>query len=294
MQLRLTAAGFTAAAVALGLGLAGLGTGNNAVLYIACTSVAALAVDTVFAYVNVRNIGVSRRLPAEIVAERDVSGTLVLDVRRGWPAARHLTLCEQEQEPVAVLEALPGATTEATARWRWSSRGRFDLGAVEVSSNWPFGLVSGRTRCAAPGFVIVYPVPRASRAAQQEGSSGSVGLASHRGDGVGDFAGLRRFRDGDVQRRIHWPTSARVGRPMVVERAADDGRETCVRVRDVVGRAWEAELSAASGAVDEAMRRGLAVSLELPDQRILRARGAGGRRLLLETLAVQPFRDGGR
>ena len=292
VQLRLTAAGFTVSALALGLGLAGLGTGNNAVLYVACSIVAALVVNAVYAFFNLKSVRVARRLPAEIVAERTVSGILVVEVQRSWLAARHLVLCEREQEPIAVQEVLL-VRSPVPARWCWAGRGRFELGDVECRRTGPRARVGSspmrRTR-------LRDRLPRATRKPSSTGG-GQLGLGGPResqGRRCRGLRGLRRFRDGDAQRRIHWPTSARVGRPMVVERAADDGRETCVRVRDVVGRAWEAELSAASGAVDEAMRRGLAVSLELPDQRILRARGAVGRRLLLETLAVQPFRDGGR
>ncbi len=80
----------------------------------------------------------------------------------------------------------------------------------------------------------------------------------------GDVAGLREWRDGDPVRGVHWPTSARVGAPVVVVRSGG-GVQVVVTIADASGAEWEREISRATGVVLAARARGHGVLVRFPD-----------------------------
>jgi uncharacterized protein (DUF58 family) len=89
---------------------------------------------------------------------------------------------------------------------------------------------------------------------------------------------------------IHWRTTARVGRPVVIVRSPESTERVVVRISDRSGRAWENELGRGCGEVLRGFARGCRVGLELPDRRFEARGGARWRRMLLEVLATQPER----
>ena len=110
------------------------------------------------------------------------------------------------------------------------------------------------------------------------------------GGGLGDFVGLREYQGGDRVGSIHWPTSARLGAPVVVVHSAEATQRVVIRVADVRGAAWERELSRAAGQVLRGFSRGSPVGLELPEHRLEARTGAAWRRTLLDALARAPWR----
>lgn len=97
--------------------------------------------------------------------------------------------------------------------------------------------------------------------------------------------GLRPYAPGDPLRRLHAPTSARAGRPMVVERAVERATEVILRLEGRPGR-LEEELAGATGLAVRAFSQGHAVGLELPQQRIAPNGGPQQRRRVLSALAL--------
>ncbi|MGD9701995.1 MAG: DUF58 domain-containing protein [Acidimicrobiia bacterium] len=98
-------------------------------------------------------------------------------------------------------------------------RGVHRLGPVELRRQDPFGLVVGQRVLGAVDEVIVHP-----KVLRLGGSSGvdrntdiEVTLRRASSDPLAGFQSLREYVRGDDTRTIHWPTTARVGRPMVRE-----------------------------------------------------------------------------
>ena len=88
-------------------------------------------------------------------------------------------------------------------------------------------------------------------------------------------------------------TTARVGSPMVMQRAGEARQHLVVAVESRVGSAWEKELSRACGRVLWGFSRGMWVGLVLPEERLRPSNGAHWRRTLLGRLANQPEGGGG-
>jgi uncharacterized protein (DUF58 family) len=98
-------------------------------------------------------------------------------------------------------------------------RGAVDVAAIELTSSWPFGLVEARRTVPLPVSLLVHP--RYQVVTPERGAGGGIGGEDAQRKGSGeDVVGLREYRPGDSRRQIHWMTTARAGKLMVVERAA--------------------------------------------------------------------------
>jgi uncharacterized protein (DUF58 family) len=103
------------------------------------------------------------------------------------------------------------------------SRGRVDIAAVHVNVSWPVGLLTVRRWMPLDVSVLAHPrylVPSGERRA----GGGFTGDEAHRRGPGDEFIGLREYQRGDSRRRIHWPTTARSGRLMVVETSIETER----------------------------------------------------------------------
>jgi len=92
--------------------------------------------------------------------------------------------------------------------------GRWPLGPVLVAFGDPFGIAKASQTLGAPSSLMVWPhtvaLPVAGRLSSSGGTGSSLTPAL-------DDATLRSYIPGDDLRRIHWPTSARRGAPMIRE-----------------------------------------------------------------------------
>jgi len=281
---RLTREGWLALLLAFVLIDLGAIGGNNLIVLIACLGWAILAVDLGLGRLNLRGVEVQWRLPEELYAGQGCRGAFVVRNHRRRGVIRGLQLADGFA--TAALDALgPGQEGVARAWWRLPRRGMFHIRGVELLSRYPFGLFEHRCRTGSNATGVVYPRPLPGRledAGQMHGSDRD----DDRHDQTGDFRELRPYRPGDRLRSIHWRTSARVGRPMVVVRGGE--RTDAVRVVVRGGAAVEAELECAAGAILDASGRGVAVGLVLPGQPELAspATGTRWRRQLLDALAL--------
>ncbi|HEX9017038.1 MAG TPA: DUF58 domain-containing protein, partial [Chloroflexota bacterium] len=98
-------------------------------------------------------------------------------------------------------------------------RGEFVLGPVEVVSGDPFGLFRSRRRLNVGGTVIVYPaITRLTSFGKLPGELPGGNVQTQRAPfSTSNAAGVRDYRPGDAMNRIHWLSSARLGRLMVKE-----------------------------------------------------------------------------
>jgi uncharacterized protein (DUF58 family) len=81
------------------------------------------------------------------------------------------------------------------------------------------------------------------------------------GDGT-DVHSVRAWQPGDPPRNVHWRSTARVGAPMVLDRAAEEEREVVLIVADTgIGPAWEDAVSRAAWVCWTAAVNGLPVRL---------------------------------
>jgi len=290
---RLTREGTGLLLATLALTLAAGITGNN-VLYLLQGGLLSLwGLDAILGPWNLRHLDVRRELPAELFAERPSRGAFRVHNRRAWLPSAGVRIEEEDSNAQAVLDRLAaGEESALPTGWTFAGRGTAHLHRLRLTSAFPLGLWARWRTVDLPAEVLVYPRPRPAEPRIQAGHTGAQGPEPAGRGAVGDLDGLRAYEAGDPVQRIHWPTSARVGAPVLVLRTDERADRVTVAVRDLHGRAWEHELSRACGEILRSFHRGCRVGLDLPDTRYDARGGPAWRRTLLEVLARQPERGG--
>jgi uncharacterized protein (DUF58 family) len=123
-------------------------------------------------------------------------------------------------DPMGFPEDWDGREGTRTYRIEPQVRGVFTLGPAALELSDPLGLFGFEAELDGTSELVVHPTPLPARA----GSAGGAGVwgirerdgNTRRGEGL-EFHGVREYRPGDPLRRVHWSTSARMGRLAVVE-----------------------------------------------------------------------------
>jgi uncharacterized protein (DUF58 family) len=123
-----------------------------------------------------------------------------------------------------------------TYQGRIWTRGSYELGPLEVSCRFPFGLMRRRGSVDDRRALTVYPrvgrlTPAWSRLCENA-LVGSQRMRRQQTQTEGDFYGLRDWREGDSHRWIHWRTSARRGK-LVVRQYERQRRQDVVLLLDL-------------------------------------------------------------
>jgi uncharacterized protein (DUF58 family) len=186
-----------------------------------------------------------------------------------------------------------------TSTGRFSARGRYLMGPMDIVTGDPFGFFTRSQRMPATSAVIVYPrlvdvsglLPGAAR------NSGDTASAGRFVDSPPDAFGIREHDPSDGFNRIHWPSTARLGRPMSKSFEKFEGSDVMV-VLDLERSAHrghgpvstlEYAASLAASVAAEVIGRAQSVGLTCSDRRLTTlppARGGGQLRRVLEFLAV--------
>ena len=182
-----------------------------------------------------------------------------------------------------------------TSRGRFKQRGLFTFGPVELRYGDPFGLFTRTLRIAGSHSVVVYPVvrPVGGLDALAPSTAGDEQLRGRVLDIPPNATTIREYVPTDSVKRIHWASSARLGRLMSRSFETREGGDAWI-VLDLqasvhAGEAPESTLeyamSLAASITDAALRRGSAIGLVRNDSHlsvIEAARGDQQRKKLFE------------
>lgn len=143
-------------------------------------------------------------------------------------------------------------TTARSYHVATTHRGLLRLGNVGIDVTDPFGLARVRTVVPAPAEVLVLPRQVRLDSDRPDGAADPIGAGSRRtlATHSDEFDSLRDYVPGDDVRHVHWPSTARLGRPLVRRHEQLTHRRTTV----VLG-----PLSAAPGA-DDAVERAVSAA----------------------------------
>jgi len=115
----------------------------------------------------------------------------------------------------------PGANVTLNYETTCARRGWFEFPPVALSTRAPFGFFSARRDISAPTGVLVFPEYRElKRLALFDRAPAAQSTFTRIGMG-GEFVGVREYRPSDSPRHVHWRSTARVGRLIVKEFAAE-------------------------------------------------------------------------
>jgi uncharacterized protein (DUF58 family) len=194
------------------------------------------------------------------------------------------------------------AGEEARLEWifRPERRGVLRLELAGVGSLFPFGFLrktlSGRLRCE----VVVWPAP-----VEYRGWDTAVARRPQAGERVAhvgssaDLLALRHYEPGDSHRLIHWKASARLGKLVVRQFAAESAVGLTLWLRtpaEVWTRAEQFELlvSFAATLAEDLFRAGKLLAVAVNDEPPVAVRGVRDLEEFMDKLAVVACVDGER
>ena len=277
------------------LGLTALNSGNN-LLYLALALLLSLIVLSGFlSEQGFRKVRVAVQLPRRCFA--GTPAAIRVTVRNGkarLPSYALQVRLTGESGGPRFLRLGPGEAATATLQPCFPRRGLHMLPAIRLGTRYPFGLFA-KSAPAAPSLpILVYPALAPPPAVPAE-ATGERQAAHRRGAG-GELFDLRPYRPGEDMRLIHWRVTAKAGRLMLRETAAETGRSLTIILERAPGgspEAVEADVSRAAGAALAACALGAAVRLLAGRRQV--PWGTGERhadRILRELALLDPAGDG--
>jgi uncharacterized protein (DUF58 family) len=174
-------------------------------------------------------VRIEGRLPARLTAGRPASGSLEIaptgEAARGplslffespLPAAEGL-----EVRPVeAYLQVEGDSPVRVPVHLHPRRRGRYVLPSLGVAHTDPFGVARSKAVWRPQHVLLAYPryftLEELPLPVGRRYQPGGIPLASRVGESL-EFVGTREYREGDPLRKIHWPSWARRGEPVVKE-----------------------------------------------------------------------------
>ena len=150
-----------------------------------------------------------------------------------------------------------------------------NAGGAAIQTQMPFGVWTATQPIAVAGRLVVQPAttPLEGLVDLGEPRDGEERPTDRRAGTTGDLLGVRRFREGDSLRHVHWAQTARQRELIVCERQATIAAAVRVGV-DLPGDAdrLEKTIRAAASVARRLVEGGTGVELVLPD-RTLRSDG---------------------
>ena len=203
------------------------------------SAAALVAVAVAAAFVALRPPGLDLRRRARPSRVRVGDGCVIhiTVTNRGPRSSPVVTLADHVpgfgHARLSVAPIAPGKSSTARYSLPTSRRGVQRVGPLTVKAEDPFGLVVRRIDAGATAAVMVlprtWPLAALAPTVGEEPEHGSRSLTSSNTVDE-EFASLREYVSGDDIRRIHWPSTARLGTPVVRQFDVPWQRRTTVLV----------------------------------------------------------------
>lgn len=216
---RITREGWFYVLFTLVVGAAAINTGNNLLYLVLGLLVSFLLLSAFLSEMVLGGLRIERRLPPHGVAGQRLRVGWVVHNRKRRFASHSLALNEIGVADCTAYLQRVGPRGERTTWWSHTlpRRGHLELRGVRISTRFPFGLFEKTREFELPDSLPVHPAGSLEGEAQAR-MPAALGAASEPHPGWGtEFHALREYREGDDLRRVHWRSTARVGRLLVVE-----------------------------------------------------------------------------
>lgn len=300
-SLEITKAGWLFIILTLTVGFAAINSGANLLHVLFGCEIGLIIASGMLSESMVRRAEVHRRVTSPLHAGS--RGALLVELRNQSARAEMISVSVEDDdrietrdrtEPVFAVAVAGGSATTLHSSVIMSARGLHALPRAVVATRFPFGLFVKRRELPGRERVLVYPRvhpidPELLRELRT-GDGEALGARSR----AGEFHGLAEYREGDELRRIHWPASARLGRPIVQEfEARGEAERILVLGRGVAGEpSFEAAIEDVASMVVALLREGrVATGLRHGDALVVEPGiGPAHERKLLEYLALVGLR----
>jgi uncharacterized protein (DUF58 family) len=298
-RLKITRNGWIYLVFTIFIGLAAINTGNNLLFLLLGLLLAGVVLSGVLSESTLRDLWVDRVLPPDAEVDKPCLVGLRITSRKRLSSYAIVArdIIEGGEAGRAFALTIDGESFKDVAyRWVPKKRGRVHFVRVEIATRFPFGLFEKWREIDLPADAVVFPreVPAPMLMPKRavpfgERPSGQVGPGQ-------EFFALRDIRAGDDARAIHWRTSARRGRPVVVEREKENRRRIAVvvdnRAAAMVVDAKQTDetldriAESAAALVRRSLKDGCEVSFSSSDAVVPTGAGSAHERRILRALAL--------
>ena len=257
--------------------------------------VGVLVVSGVVSRRNVEGIDVLLDGPAEVFSGEPVRFRVLLRNRTGRAKSALLVKVSGKAAPILFPALPPGGEAERGVDLVFPRRGRQKVESILLFSGYPIGLFRKGRLHPVNEERVVFPGPKPGSFPPPEATEAvDDGIDPRRKGRGAEVLKLREAVPGDDPRDIHWPQTARQGRPIVKERASELGREIVVHLDTVrpagAADAWDAAFEEAvreaAGLVLKFLSRGERVGLLCGELFVPPAMGPLHRTTVLTALAL--------
>lgn len=227
-RLHLTSEGWWFVIFSVAIGTAAMNTGVNLLYLILSMMLSSILISGILSEMTFRKLKIARSLPYSVFASEEFEVVMQLQNHKMFFPSYSLFVEDSpgsgpELERMRACYALKIPARQRTSVvypakiWR---RGRFTFNGYRVHSGYPFNFFNKHMRIPGVNSVLVYP--RLYELNHTEVLAGgeradALRKLNLRAQGEEEFRGLKEYRDGDNPRHIHWVSSARHRKLMVME-----------------------------------------------------------------------------
>ena len=205
---------------------------------------------------------------------------------------RHGLMLYTDNSVSEIRDLLPGESKVFTLAVSTDKRGWIELERFGIRTFFPFELFRSWAWLHMDLRGLVYP-EAAIDAPQPPPTQSAQGHRQHDARGEEDFAGLRKFQEGDSPRQVAWKAYARSGQLLSKQFAGADTSSQWFDFNEVPEDDLESRLSILTRWITDTDRTRADYGLRVPGQEFPPAHGEAQRRRCLEALALHGL-DGGR
>ncbi len=220
-KFKITKAGYSFMLITLGIGIAGLNTGNNLLYLLFGMMLSFILMSGILSDSSMRRLRVKREIPQEITANSYFPVKVNVENRKKRVPSYSLTVDDIGQQRGKntrfIVKIPPQGRHDIFYFSKFLERGWKKYYGFEILTKFPFGLIQKTDFLKQEEEVLVYPeiidlkgFIKASQLFHGEYLSGNKGV------GVNPW-GLRSYLYGDDARLIHWKSTAKKGQWMVKE-----------------------------------------------------------------------------
>lgn len=238
---RITVEGVTLVVFSGLIGFAAWHSGTNLLYLVFATTVAIFLTQGLLVWLGIRGLRGQRLLPQHVYAGRICPVTVKLFNRKRAVSSRALKVLDLDSHGAVVGAAFFGnvprnESVELEYTTVFPKRGLHHLCTLEAITRFPFGLVERGVKLRADQDVLVYPAvyEMGDLAADLFAGFGEESVGK-KGSGT-ELYGLREYVQGEHARHIHWRSSAKSQKLMVIEYEKDERRHITLQLWNVSTR----------------------------------------------------------
>lgn len=220
-KFKITKTGYAFMLITLGMGIAGLNTGNNLLYLLFGMMLSFIVLSGILSDSSMRRLSVKREVPQELTANAYFPVKITLKNDKRYIPSYSLSVedvGQQQDHTSRFVVKVPAMGTEDIFYFsRFAERGLKKYSGFKVLTKYPFGLIQKADFLKEDMDVLVYPeIFDVSGLLHSSALYHGEYLSRQKGVGVNPW-GLRSYQYGDDARLIHWKSTAKRGDWMIKE-----------------------------------------------------------------------------